>query len=298
MDIQTMRYILALNQYRNFSEAAFYCNTTQSTISKHLQKVEDELGGLLLFDRSSRPFKITAAGREFINYAEQMVADYDQLLISMKKYRQTQRSELLIGSIPAMGRLGIYEIIHDFRKVLPSSSRVSIRDYPSHVLTEDLRKGLIDVAFLILAPAKQFGPDITYYRLSNHELYLIINRKDPLAQNTSIDLNSIQGRTFITLGANTYIHDVCRHAFEVNHMDWNNILTYCNNSSIIESIEAGQGVGMLTKEIFERYNAPDLKAIPLKQPLSYSLVLAYSNRLSQKPITKEFINFILERCAR
>ena len=71
--------------------------------SKHLHKVEEEIGGISLFIRSRRPVRLTTAGEEFVQYARQIVADYDALMRSMEKYQALNTKVLKIGIIPAIG---------------------------------------------------------------------------------------------------------------------------------------------------------------------------------------------------
>ncbi len=63
MDIQQLRLLLVLAERRNFTEAAYDCAISQSSLSKHLMKVESDLGGVHLFDRSTRPVSPTKGGR-------------------------------------------------------------------------------------------------------------------------------------------------------------------------------------------------------------------------------------------
>jgi LysR family transcriptional regulator, hydrogen peroxide-inducible genes activator len=47
MDIHHVRYFLAVCETRNFTRAAEKCNVTQPALSRAIQQLEDEVGGLL-----------------------------------------------------------------------------------------------------------------------------------------------------------------------------------------------------------------------------------------------------------
>ena len=49
MDIQELKYVLALAEYQNFTVAAEACSLSQSSLSKHLLKIEEEIGNISLF---------------------------------------------------------------------------------------------------------------------------------------------------------------------------------------------------------------------------------------------------------
>ena len=43
MNLQQLRYIIAVNRFRNFAKAAESCHVSQPTLSAMLQKLEEEL---------------------------------------------------------------------------------------------------------------------------------------------------------------------------------------------------------------------------------------------------------------
>lgn len=53
MNLQQLRYIIAVNRFRNFAKAADSCNVSQPTLSAMLQKLEEELD-IRIFDRTNR----------------------------------------------------------------------------------------------------------------------------------------------------------------------------------------------------------------------------------------------------
>lgn len=53
MNLQQLKYIIAINRFRNFAKAADSCNISQPTLSTMLQKLEDELD-VRIFDRSNK----------------------------------------------------------------------------------------------------------------------------------------------------------------------------------------------------------------------------------------------------
>ena len=61
MDIHHVRYFLAVCETRNFTRAAEKCNVTQPALSRAVQQLEDEVGGLL-FRRERNLTHITDLG--------------------------------------------------------------------------------------------------------------------------------------------------------------------------------------------------------------------------------------------
>lgn len=294
MDIQTLRYILALEKTRNFSEAAALCDISQSSFSKHIQKAEDELNGVRLFDRTSRPLKVTAAGREFTSYARQIVEEYDLLEKAMLQYDPRYQKELVVGSIPVMGALGISRLIHTFRSELKPDEKISIKDLPNKELIRDLHCGAIDLAFLVRPVEKQRTTDLTYYRLKDYELYLVTNPSDPLVKAGVADWSDLAQRTFISQDENTQIYSLFRAAFERHGLTWSDVATLRSLSSIVENVEAGYGVTMLSQPAYASFKGHNIKAVKMKDPLYFTLTIACYSRNGIKPLAKRFVDKALE----
>lgn len=51
MNLQQLKYIVAINRFRNFAKAADSCNISQPTLSAMLLKLEEELD-VRIFDRT------------------------------------------------------------------------------------------------------------------------------------------------------------------------------------------------------------------------------------------------------
>lgn len=62
MELHEIRYFLALSKTLNFTKAAEMCNVSQPALTRAIQKMEDELGGLL-FSRERNNTHLTELGR-------------------------------------------------------------------------------------------------------------------------------------------------------------------------------------------------------------------------------------------
>lgn len=72
MNLQQIRYIVAVNQYRSFAKAAEACNVTQPTLSAMIVKLEEELD-VRIFDRTNKV--VTDAGQKIISQAEKALLE-------------------------------------------------------------------------------------------------------------------------------------------------------------------------------------------------------------------------------
>ncbi|MEL6943685.1 MAG: LysR family transcriptional regulator, partial [Bacteroidota bacterium] len=78
MNIQQIQYVLAVGELRNFGRAADKCFISQSTLSTMVGKFENEIG-ITIFDRRSKPIKITNEGEKIIDQLKVIARELNML---------------------------------------------------------------------------------------------------------------------------------------------------------------------------------------------------------------------------
>ncbi len=77
MNLRSFQAFVEVVRQGGFSAAAKAINATQSTVSKAVRQLEDELG-LILLDREVSPSRLTAAGEIVFRRALAMLAEKDR----------------------------------------------------------------------------------------------------------------------------------------------------------------------------------------------------------------------------
>lgn len=93
MDISKLDLFFAAANSESFTQAAEKCNVAQTTMSKYIAQLEEELG-VKLFYRTTRECSLTEAGHTFYNGAKELKKDYDDLT---RQLMQVAEDELKIG---------------------------------------------------------------------------------------------------------------------------------------------------------------------------------------------------------
>ena len=78
MTLQQLEYIIAIEEYGYFVEAAEASGVTQSTMSLMVKKLEEELD-VRIFNRDTHPVSVTEIGRKVIDEAKLVVYHAKQL---------------------------------------------------------------------------------------------------------------------------------------------------------------------------------------------------------------------------
>lgn len=100
MNINKLKHVVAVDRAGTMSGAAVALNITQSTVTKSVADVENELG-YLVFDRRARGVVATDEGREFISRASRIIADLDLLVADARAQHKARDAIFRIGVCPA-----------------------------------------------------------------------------------------------------------------------------------------------------------------------------------------------------
>jgi len=101
METHQIRYFLAACETLNFSRAAERCNVAVPTLSKAIQKLEDELGGQL-FHRERRLTHLTDLGRLMQQHFSAAQGALEAAKTDAKSYKRLENARLKLGVFSTM----------------------------------------------------------------------------------------------------------------------------------------------------------------------------------------------------
>ncbi|MCD7861446.1 MAG: LysR family transcriptional regulator [Oscillospiraceae bacterium] len=102
MDINQIRSFLAVTQTLNFNNAAKESGVPQSTISRQISELEHQLG-VPLFYRTRRKVELTAEGRTFLPYAQEMLEASQLGARAVRQLHTGGRGRLAIATVVTGG---------------------------------------------------------------------------------------------------------------------------------------------------------------------------------------------------
>lgn len=118
VDLRQLRYFLTVAAERSFTRAANRLNMAQPPLSKRIQELEAEMGAML-FDRESRPLRLTAAGQLLHEQAVQVLSRMDQLHEAMRRFVKADRHRFVIGLVPSTLFIRFPEVVARMRADAP-----------------------------------------------------------------------------------------------------------------------------------------------------------------------------------
>src|SRR5215204_6412831 len=102
MDIHHIRYFLAVCETRNFTRAAEKCHVTQPALSRAIQQLEDEIGGLL-FRRERNLTHLTDLGLLLQPRFETILTGLSEVKNEASKFLCMEDAALKLGVMCTIG---------------------------------------------------------------------------------------------------------------------------------------------------------------------------------------------------
>ncbi|MFB6933099.1 LysR family transcriptional regulator [Streptomyces chartreusis] len=200
MDLQQMRYVVAVAETRNFTRAAERCFVVQSSLSHRIAGLERELG-VKLFARSSRRVELTSAGLAFVAAARECLAAADRAVADAAAATGVVRGRLAVGVIVTTAAVDVPDLLQRYRARYPDV-HVVLRSGRSDELAAAVRDGELDIAFLGL-PEGERPSGVETLVLDHDEHALVVPAGHRLAGAQRVTLEEIAEETFVDFAAGT-----------------------------------------------------------------------------------------------
>jgi len=137
MEMQQLRYMVAVARAGNFSRAAEQCHVSQPSLSQQMQKLEDELGERL-FERLQRAARLTPAGEMFLRRAVHILEEVDAARREVTEAKELVRGVLTVGVLPTIAPYLLPAVIGEFTDQFPGVEIVVQEDTTARLLKQTL----------------------------------------------------------------------------------------------------------------------------------------------------------------
>lgn len=153
MNIQQLRYIVAIDRFRNFARAADACNISQPTLSAMLVKLEDELD-VRIFDRTNKVVKPTTVGERIIRQAQKALMETNRINELIAESKGTVGGQLTLSIGPTIAPYLLPKFIKHYRQYYPSVE-LTVKEMKADHMLEAILNGEIDAGIAISDNARQ-----------------------------------------------------------------------------------------------------------------------------------------------
>lgn len=259
MDFSQVRYFLALAETLNFTRAAEQCHVTQPTLTQSIKRLEEELGGPLIY-REGRYSRLTKLGHALRAHFEKIEETRLALKDSARAVTAGEMEELNIGLMCTIGPKMLTRFLDEFQMEHPNA-HLLFHDIGSNSVDELLLSGAIDGAFA--ARHKDKHPRLGYTTLYSEAMVVAFPEGHEFSKLEAVPLATIACQRYIDR-----LHCEFRSAFvtftEERQIDLDIAFTSEREDWIQDMIKDGLGVSVMPE--FSLI-APMLENRPVTDPI-------------------------------
>lgn len=187
MTIQQLEYLIAVDKYRHFGQAAESCFVTQPTLSAQLSKLERELG-VILFDRSKMPVIPTEIGVQIIAQAKKVVSESKGILELVAQLKGDISGTIKLGIIPTLAPYLLHRFVRRFLEKYPNV-KLEVQEMVTEEVVRRLKNDELDLG-IIVTPVGE--PGIVEKPMFYEKFYVYLSKNHPLLAQKEVRVDQIK----------------------------------------------------------------------------------------------------------
>jgi LysR family transcriptional activator of glutamate synthase operon len=271
MTFDQIMFFLAIVKQQNFTHAADNMFISQSSLSKQIKAIENELG-VTLFSRDTHRIELTEAGKIFLPFAIKFLKNYSDMVYNLSFFSNNQKSifTIRVGMIPILCYSGLINQLINLELNNPNMHLDFVEREQSELL-KMLDRNQIDFA---IARIDYLSPDdYNFLPLVSEDLGILCSVKCPWASKRILNLRDLEHESFVLPNSTSGLYKRCIDAFrnagftpKVNYVSSRHevLLAMVNNSL---------NLTLLPKNLLSLEYSPKIKYIPLQEHLTSTIAL-------------------------
>lgn len=251
-----LNLIAAVARHGGVSAAATALSISQPAVTAQIQAAERTLG-VELFTRARDGLRLTAAGQIVVDYVGRHDALRRGMFAALAELRTGAGGTLLIGSSTTPAEYYLPSWLKGFRQAYPRVDvRVAIAN--SEETLKRLERGDIDVAIVGVAPPAQFQSS----SVGTDELILFAATDSPWARDSNA--KNLVKAPFVLREEGSATRKFAMASLAHLRATPVSIMSLNSNEAVARIVEAGMGIGVLSRRAIERHVAEGrLAEVPL-----------------------------------
>ncbi|MEO6003999.1 MAG: LysR family transcriptional regulator [Opitutus sp.] len=215
VNLALLRSFFSIVENGSLNRAAEHLRVSQSTLTRQVHALEEEVGGRI-FERSASGVALTSAGHVLFDSMRPVLTQFDAALDDARKSARGQSARLRVGYLGSAAAQYLHPALAALRRT-HAEVKVSLVDLSPGELIAALRKGTIDLA--LLANARTLLSREFFVRaIAVVPVFVALPDTHPLAAQSSVKLTDLRHEVFIGVnerdmpGHNQWIVQLCRRA--------------------------------------------------------------------------------------
>lgn len=285
MDTMQLQLFLSLSKTLNFTKTANEFYVTQPTVSNYIKALESSIGVTLL-KRDSHSVSLTAEGKEFVAYANQLLSLQAEAENRLRNISEGRRGYIRIATLSSAAELFslcLEEFVHKYPGV-----QVNVDMIEGAEMISAMEQCSYDIYFAHEHMVTASG-SIDYLVTDTGQMSLVVHRD--LAEKVDMgDWSNLADCRFVSaleagFSLSGQIQRICRNRGIVP-----DVINYYNRAdTVLLAVNSGVGISILPSTLIAFYNWPNVVAFPIEGSDALVSSIVAWNRNGGNPEVARFL---------
>lgn len=245
MTIRHLKIFTTVADLGGMSKAAKELHITQPSISQAIAELE-KYYGVKLFERLSQKIYLTKEGELMLSFSRHILDSFEQMEAAMNQ--AVEKSSLRIGCSVSVGTCLIEEILDEAKEWIPQCQISVIVTNSSEIeqliLTNEVDVGIVEGILK--------NKDLVITPVCEDELVLVCNMNHPLAKETMVTLDMLQGQDYASRESGSAERNQYEKLFEDAGLQLNRVFCSTNTEAIKNAVIHGRGIAVFSRRMVKQ----------------------------------------------
>ncbi|MDR3381505.1 LysR family transcriptional regulator [Cupriavidus basilensis] len=256
IDIRALRYFVETVRLKSFTQAATSLFVTQSTISKMVRQLEDEIGQPLLI-REGKQVRLTDVGRVVYERGQEALGVVHRLTLEVADLSSLGRGQLTVG-IPPMANLFFSPAVSAFRQRYPNLE-LSLAEHGGHMVEQQVASGELEVGATVLP--RDSGLELATREFAKYPIWVAGPRKASWAKGKTVTLAALRDEPLLLLTEDFSLTRKLRQAFLDARLEPRIVAQSGHWDFLASMAAAGLGTTFLPQPLLDKLDIRDKLAV-------------------------------------
>ena len=286
MNTAYLQEFVAIAQVQGFEHAAALLFTSQSSLSKHIKRLEEGLN-VTLFDRSSRRATLTPAGEALLPLARELLLLESRMQEAMQPFRDGQRNVLTLGSIANIAAYNPGALFQRFQEEYPACYLNLCGGAPQE-MHQRLLSGERELVFL----RHDEQTDMSAFEVipfTSDRLVAVCPITHPFAARPSVTLQDLAPEHIIFFAEGSFMYEFTLNAFRRAGIVPNIVMSAHRSDNLLYLTGCQMGICLLMRSPALTIHDERMAVVDIDPPIENRVDLCYRK---DRPLSEAARNFI------
>lgn len=269
LDPQTLRILVAIDDYRTFAGAAAAVNLVPSAISRRIQELEGAIG-FDLVKRSPRSVEFTDAGKALLERARRILDEMNAAISDLEFLAQGVRGVVKVATSMFALHAGLPRDLAAFKARYPGVE-LDFETLPSLAIIAALERQEVDVGILAASMLPEGLLSSVYL---TDQVVLMVPSEHGIAGRQGVRFRDFAGETLLQLPSGTDIQQLLDDQARHHGMHLHRSYRVGSLDAAVAMTRAGLGLSIIPKASWESLGPfRGLTIVPIEEPWATTKLL-------------------------